>query len=74
MVLGWEANRSVSVLTSDPYEVKRKRKIKSDAGFREKPCVAGKMLFHEVLGKISIFGTNWCVINNDVNPQSHEDG
>ncbi|XP_056906444.1 transcription factor RelB isoform X1 [Takifugu flavidus] len=23
----------------DPYEVKRKRKIKSDVGFREKPCV-----------------------------------
>lgn len=34
---------SVSVFTSDPYEVKRKRKIKSDVDFREKACVTGKM-------------------------------
>lgn len=38
-----KTNMSVSVLTLDPYEVKRKRKIKSDVGFREKPCATGKM-------------------------------
>lgn len=38
-----KTNMSASVLTLDPYEVKRKRKIKSDVGFRENPCTTGKM-------------------------------
>lgn len=29
---------------SDPYEVKRKRKFKSDISFTEKPCSGGKVL------------------------------
>lgn len=29
---------------SDPYEVKRKRKLKSDISFTEKPCSGGKVL------------------------------
>ncbi|XP_029301761.1 transcription factor p65 isoform X2 [Cottoperca gobio] len=38
-------------LNSDPYEVKRKRKIKSDISFREKPCLsesapAAELPFH----------------------------
>lgn len=62
----WEATLSYSLFTSDPYEVKRKRKIKSDVGFREKPCVTGKTgaPLHEVLRKKIQFETNSCIMNN----------
>lgn len=62
-----EANLNVFAFMSDPYEVKRKRKIKSDVGFREKPCATGKMRppFNDVLKKEFHFGTKWCIINNN---------
>lgn len=41
---------SLSVLMPDPYEVKRKRKIKSDLSLREKSCVAGKVWAFRVGG------------------------
>lgn len=34
---------SVSFLISDPYEVKRKTRLKSEVNLKEKPCVTGEV-------------------------------
>lgn len=52
-----------AVCLSDPYEVKRKFRIKSDISFRGKSCVAGKV---ELFKLYPLRFTFWCIAAQNV--------